>query len=119
MRHLLRSLQIRRSYQKIGGNMDNVVKVNIKINGIPFKVNNDRTILEAAKLVQVKIPKLCNHPDLPPSAACGLCIVKIKGSPRMIRSCTTYVEEGMEITTHDSEIFEIRRTVLELILSNH
>jgi len=99
--------------------MENKIKVNIKINGIPFKVNSDRTILEAAKLVQVKIPKLCNHPDLPPSAACGLCIVKIKGSPRMVRSCTTYVEEGMEITTHDSEIFEIRRTVLELILSNH
>jgi len=93
--------------------------VNIKINGIPFKVNENTTILQAAKLVQVNIPKLCNHPDLPPSAACGMCIVKVKGSPKMIRACATYVEEGMDIITHDPEIFEVRRTVLELILSNH
>lgn len=93
--------------------------VNIKINGIPFKVKENTTILEAAKLVQVKIPTLCNHPDLPPSAACGMCIVKVKGSPKMIRACATFVEEGMDIITHDPEIVEVRKTVLELILSSH
>jgi NADH-quinone oxidoreductase subunit G len=96
-----------------------MAKVNIKINGMPFQVENNITILEAAKLVQVKIPKLCNHPDLPASAACGLCIVKIRNNPKMIRSCATYVEEGMDIITHDPEVVQVRRTVLELILSNH
>ena len=96
-----------------------MAKVNIKINGFPVQVEKGSNILEAAKSIQINIPKLCNHPDLPPSAACGLCIVKQKGSPKMFRACATYVEEGMDIITHDPEIYDIRRTVLELILSNH
>lgn len=94
-------------------------KVNIKINGMPVQVNKELTVLAAAHEAQINIPKLCNHPDLPPSAACGLCIVKMKNSPKMFRACATQVEEGMDIVTHDPEIFEVRRTVLELILSNH
>jgi iron-only hydrogenase group A len=94
-------------------------KVNIKINDISVKAEKGMSILEAAKLAQINIPKLCSHPDLPPNASCGLCVVKMKGSPKMSRACATYVDEGMEIVTHDPEIFEVRRTVLELILSNH
>jgi NADH-quinone oxidoreductase subunit G len=93
--------------------------VNVKINQLTYQVKENISILEAAKLVQVKIPTLCAHPDLPPGAACGLCVVKIKGMNKMVRACATPVEEGMEITTHDAELYEIRRTVLELILSNH
>jgi NADH-quinone oxidoreductase subunit G len=50
-------------------------KINAIINGLPVSVDEGTTILEAAKLVQVKIPTLCKHPDLDPSAACGMCIV--------------------------------------------
>jgi len=96
-----------------------VSTVNIKINGIPHKVEEGTTMLEAAKRVQVKIPTLCYHPDLPAWAACGLCVVKVKGSPKMMRACATPVSEGIEIITHDPEIVEVRRTVLELILSTH
>ena len=97
--------------------MSKVVKA--KINGILLRVAEGTTILEAAKSVQIKIPTLCKHPDLPASAACGICIVKAKGSNKMLRACCTPLEDGMEITTHDPEIVEIRRTVIELILSNH
>ncbi len=97
--------------------MRNAVKA--KINGILLRVPEGTTILEAAKQVQVKIPVLCKHPDLPPEASCGLCIVKVKGMNKMLRACCTPVEDGMEITTHDPEIIDIRRTVIELILSNH
>lgn len=93
--------------------------INAKINGINIKAEDGTTILNAAKLANVKIPTLCKHPDLDPTAACGICIVKIKGTDKMIRSCCTEITEGMEITTHDSEINAVRRTVLELILSNH
>ena len=51
--------------------------VKAKINGIPVEVPNDTTILNAAREVQVKIPTLCAHPDLHPSAACGICVVKV------------------------------------------
>ena len=89
------------------------------INGIKVEVKEGTTILEAAKKVQIKIPTLCKHQDLPPSAACGLCIVKIKGSNKMFRACCTPLEEKMEIVTNDPDIVAVRRTVLELILSNH
>jgi iron-only hydrogenase group A len=97
--------------------MEKIVKA--KINGILLRVEAGTTILEAAKRVQIKIPTLCKHPDLPPSASCGICIVKNKGSQKMLRACCTPLEEGMDIITHDPEIVEIRRTVIELILSNH
>ena len=97
--------------------MGKVVKA--KINGILLRVPEGTTILEAAKNVQIKIPTLCKHPDLPPGAGCGICIVRAKGSNKMLRSCCTPLEDGMDITTHDPEIVEIRRTVIELILSNH
>ncbi|MDR3336059.1 MAG: [FeFe] hydrogenase, group A [Treponema sp.] len=93
--------------------------VNLKINGIALEVENGTTILDAARKINIKIPTLCYNPDLPPWAACGLCIVRMEGSPKMVRACTTPVAENMSVITHDAEIITVRRTVLELILSNH
>jgi NADH-quinone oxidoreductase subunit G len=93
--------------------------VNIRINDITYQVSRDLSILEAARLLQVNIPTLCHHPDLPPEASCGLCVVKFKGQKKMLRACATPVEEGMDIVTHDADLYEVRKTVLELILSNH
>jgi len=96
--------------------MDNV---KLEINGIPVEVPVGTTILNAARKVHVKIPKLCYHPDLTAWAACGICVVKVAGSPKMLRACCTEVAPGMKVITHDPEIVAIRRTVLELILSTH
>ncbi|MDR3167987.1 MAG: (2Fe-2S)-binding protein, partial [Treponema sp.] len=93
--------------------------VNLKINGIPLQVEEGTSILNAAKKVNIKIPTLCYNPDLPPWASCGICIVRMEGTPRMVRACTTLVAENMSIITHDPEIIAVRRTVVELILSNH
>ncbi len=93
--------------------------VNLKINGVPVQVEAGTSILDAAKKVNVKIPTLCYNPDLPPWAACGICIVRMEGSPKMVRACTTPVAENMSVITHDPEIVSVRRTVIELILSNH
>lgn len=94
-------------------------KIKAKINGLDVEVNAGTSILDAAKMVQVKIPTLCKHPDLTASAGCGICIVKAKNSKKMLRACCTALENNMEIITHDPEIVEVRKTVLELILSNH
>ena len=93
--------------------------VRAKINGIAVTVPDGTTILDAARKVQIKIPTLCKHPDLPATASCGICIVRIKGTPKMLRACCTPLEENMDIITHDPEIVEVRRTVIELILSRH
>lgn len=97
--------------------MMNMVK--LEINGVAVEVPAGTSILDAAEKVQVRIPRLCYHPDLHPWAACGICIVKVAGSPKMLRACATAVAPGMQVTTHDPEIVAVRRTVLELILSTH
>jgi len=93
--------------------------INITINGKMLEVEPGTTILNAAKLVNIKIPTLCYTPDLPPWASCGICIVRMAGSPKMVRACCTLCENNMKIITHDPEIITVRRTVMELILSNH
>lgn len=93
--------------------------IHARINQIDVEVPDGTSILEAARQVQVKIPTLCKHKDLLPTAACGICIVRNKGGNKLIRACCTPLEKGMEITTHDREIVDVRRSTLELILSNH
>ena len=91
--------------------------VKLKIDNFDVEVKEGTSILDAARSVQIDIPTLCKHPDVDPSAGCGMCIVKNNG--RIMRSCCTPVSEGMEIVTNDADLRDIRKTVLELILSNH
>jgi NADH-quinone oxidoreductase subunit G len=93
--------------------------VNITVNGLPLEVAKGTTLLKAAKMVGIKIPTLCYHADLPAWAACGICVVKVEGSPKLFRACATQVQDGMKIITHDPELYEIRRTVIQLIMSTH
>ncbi len=89
------------------------------INGTEISVPAGTSIFKAAQEAKVKIPALCYHPDLPAWAACGICVVKLEGSPKMVRACATAVSDGMKIITHDAELHQVRKTVIELILSTH
>lgn len=93
--------------------------VNIKINGKEVQVAEGLSVLEACKGIGIKIPSLCYHPDVNAWASCGICVVKMENNGKMIRACSTKVYEGLSIITHDLQINRARRTVLELILSNH
>ena len=93
--------------------------INLEINGVPVSVPEGTNVLDAAATAKVNIPKLCYHPDLPAWAACGICVVKLEGSAKLVRSCALEATEGMKVITHDSELHEVRRTVIELILSTH
>jgi NADH-quinone oxidoreductase subunit G len=93
--------------------------IKARINQIDVEVPEGTSILDAALQAQVKIPTLCKHKDLLATAACGICIVRNKGGNKLIRACCTPLENNMEITTHDREIVDVRRSTLELILSNH
>ncbi|HWA27506.1 MAG TPA: NADH-dependent [FeFe] hydrogenase, group A6 [Lacunisphaera sp.] len=93
--------------------------IKARINQLEVEVPEGTSILAAARQVQVKIPTLCKHRDLLPTAACGICIVRNRGGNKLLRACCTPLEAGMEISTHDREIVDVRRSTLELILSNH
>ncbi|MFA7566196.1 MAG: 2Fe-2S iron-sulfur cluster-binding protein, partial [Alkalispirochaeta sp.] len=89
------------------------------VNGTAVTVPDGTSILAAAKEAQINIPALCYHPDLPAWAACGICVVKLENSPKMVRACATAATEGMRVITHDPELHQVRKTVIELILSTH
>jgi NADH-quinone oxidoreductase subunit G len=97
--------------------MNDIIRATI--NGLPVEVAAGATILDASRQVHVHIPTLCKHPDLEATAACGICIVQIKNNGKMLRACCTPVEPGMDILTETPEIVQVRRFVLELILSRH
>ena len=104
--------------------------IKLEINGVEVEVEKGSNLLQAARKANVKIPTLCYHPDLKPGASCGICVVrqlvpsrtepgKFVPSPKLLRACCTEAVEGMKILTHDPDIVQVRRTVLELILANH
>jgi len=65
------------------------------------------------------IPNLCNDEKLEPTSACRMCLVHIEGVARPLPSCNTAAQPGMVVTTHSDELFHLRRTNLELMLSDH
>jgi NADH-quinone oxidoreductase subunit G len=67
----------------------------------------------------VKIPTLCKHEDLDATASCGICVVKVEGNRKLVRACCTEAEDNMKVTTHDGELYEVRKNVIDLILSAH
>lgn len=84
-----------------------------------LKVPDNKTILEVARENDIYIPSLCDHPSLKPFAGCRLCIVEITGRKGFSPSCSTYVEDGMEVKTKTRKLQKFRKQILELILSEH
>ena len=91
--------------------------VRLRINSQIIDVAAGKTILEAAKEIGISIPALCNHPMISQSGACRVCIVEVNGSP--MTSCTTPVEDDMEIVTNSPYIEDLRKDTIDLILSDH
>jgi predicted molibdopterin-dependent oxidoreductase YjgC len=91
----------------------------ITIDGKATQVPQGTTVLDAARMLDISIPTLCHHPKLTPFGGCRLCLVEIKGIPRAVTACTTPVTDGMEVTTSTPQIEQLRKSVLELILSDH
>lgn len=96
--------------------MDNVT---LTIDGRKVTVPAGTTLLDAAEQVQVNIPRLCHHPDLPPVSACRLCVVEIKGDRLLRTACSWKVSEGMEVTTNSKVVRDSRKIAMELLLSRH
>lgn len=100
--------------------MSAVSKVNIKIEGKPYQVDEGMMILDAARHCGYEIPSLCsyNHGECS-QASCRVCLVEVKGVRGLVASCTYPVSEGMEITISSPAAIAARRTSVELLLSNH
>ena len=98
--------------------------ITLKIDNREVSVPKGTTILEAARGMGIDIPTLCymnlegmcikNAP-----ASCRLCVVEVKGRRNLAPSCATRCENGMEVHTNTIRVLNARRTVMELILSDH
>ena len=97
-----------------------MAKVNIKIEGVSYQVEEGLTVLEAARECGYEIPHLCafNHGECS-NGSCRVCLVEVKGARGLVASCVYPVNEGMEITITSPRASEARRTSVELLLSNH
>lgn len=98
--------------------------IKITIDQKTVSVPKGTTILEAAEKAGIDIPTLChmklhdmNIENKP--GGCRICVVEVNGRRNLTPSCCTEVEEGMMINTHSMRVINARRTVLELILSDH
>ena len=93
--------------------------VKLVIDNISIEVEEGTTILEAARQNGIDIPTLCFLKDINEVGDCRMCIVEVEGRRGFATSCIQTVEEGMVVKTHSPEILEARKTILDLILSNH
>jgi len=91
----------------------------LTINGIEVKVPDGTTILEAARRIGVRIPTLCHLDGLQSIGACRICVVEVEGAKTLIASCVAPVTDGMKVRTNTRRVHEARRSVIELLLSEH
>ena len=98
--------------------------INLTINGKNVEVSEATTVLDAARSLNINIPTLC-HMDLQDIkfvnklASCRVCLVEDLDKGKFIPSCATFVKEGMNIRTDSQEVIKARRTIVELLLSDH
>ena len=96
-----------------------MVMVNLTIDGQKVSVPQGTTIMQAAATVGIDIPRLCYLKDINEISACKVCVVEIQGQNRVVTACTTPVQEDLVVYTNSPKARSVRRTNVELILSQH
>ena len=91
------------------------------IDGQEMSARRGQSILEVARENDIDIPTLCHIDGLGDVGACRLCLVEVKGSPKLFPACVTTVYEGMEVTTESERLQRYRKGILELLFAerNH
>jgi iron-only hydrogenase group A len=92
---------------------------NVTINGRRYDVADGATILDAALDAGVHIPTLCYLHGHTAQGACRVCTVEVEGARRLVAACATPVADGMKIRTNTRRVREARKTVVQLLLSEH
>ena len=93
--------------------------INLTINGQKVTAPASSTILEAAKANGIYIPTLCYDEAVEIYGACGLCVVEAEGVPKLLRSCSAKISEGMVINTESERVIKSRKIAMELLMSAH
>ena len=93
--------------------------MNLTINNKQVNANAGELLLDVLHREGIKVPTLCHMKDMLPSGACRMCVVEDLNTGRLITSCSTPVMDGMNVQTNTQRVVESRKTIVELLLSNH
>lgn len=93
--------------------------VNLMIDGIAVSVPEGTTVMKAAMEIGIEVPHLCFLEGVNEISACKVCVVEMQGKDKLITACNSPVEEGMVIYTNSPKVRRVRRSNVELILSQH
>ncbi|MGP8035496.1 MAG: formate dehydrogenase subunit alpha [Steroidobacteraceae bacterium] len=93
--------------------------VSVEIDGRTVTVPEGTSIMRAAALAGVKVPKLCATDTLKAFGSCRLCLCEIDGRKGYPASCTTTVTAGMKVRTESPKLMQLRRSVIDLYVSDH
>lgn len=91
----------------------------ITIDDRPLDVPPESTVLDAARKLGIDVPTLCFLEGYKASTSCQVCVVKLLDSGRVVPACGTRVVDGMRVASETPEVHRLRRTALELLLSDH
>ena len=94
-------------------------RVALTIDGVAVEVAEGSSVMHAAAVAGIKIPKLCATDSLEPFGSCRVCLVEIEDLKGYPASCTTPVEAGMRVSTQNTQLQNLRRNVMELYISDH
>ena len=98
---------------------DSAKLVTLTIDGREVTVPEGSSVMRAAALSQIKIPKLCATEQLEAFGSCRMCLVQIDGMKGLPASCTTPVAQDMKVHTQNKQLADVRRGVMELYISDH
>lgn len=93
--------------------------VNLTIDNQKISVPEGTTIMEAAKQIEISIPRLCFLKGINEIAACRVCVVEVEGMEKVITSCNNVAKEGMVIYTNSPKVRRARQRNVQLLLSQH
>src|SRR5450631_1805621 len=91
----------------------------IEANGHKIEAQKGDTILQTLKRAGIEVPTICNMEGLLPSGTCRMCVVEVEGYGGLVPSCSHPVAEGMKIRTNTPDVLATRKTIIDLLLSNH
>ena len=94
-------------------------EVSLEIDGQQVRVAEGTSVMRAAALLGLNVPKLCATDSLEAFGSCRMCLVEIEGRRGAPASCTTLAEEGMVVTTQSGKLERLRKNILELYVSDH
>ncbi|NVO01669.1 MAG: iron hydrogenase small subunit [Bacteroidetes bacterium] len=95
------------------------MSLNIDVNGKIYEAFDGETILTVLNRNGIRVPTLCNMKNFIPTGACRICVVEVEGNSKLVSSCSFPVFNNMKIKTHSPRVVEARKTIVELLLSNH